>query len=594
MRRIPVVKNGNDKRLENCNQVSELFENFIFSEKKFVVINIFNLNFAKWNDRWKNHGQMGDVDSSKCLNNQIHYQVRDSSSNVSSSMTMAANSSNHSVKPKSNTNSNVVRNSALHESPNLNEISINTHNNSNSINRQGNHNLLNLANRIVTISTSHNIIPNHRSVSIVSQSNNGTAMNTADMSIMSTNLQMERHDQNQQHLQIDNHQEHQQCPTTNLVNSTRMNTSTTTPPLVLNLSQVRADGKMSGHFFETKPCFQIQNPNGSLLILNGQQQPLVCQTQYMKGKSDKEQIIKSEMVCQKLLTNPMAPKDDVQGSSMSNAKNQSMNTGSSGLAGKSDKKSENTSKDSESLSYFNETLDLSQEDIQKTLSANMPLSNHNADETMNSDINPMDFMDNVCVGNTPSVHDDDVFVNLDAFDMLVEFPDLELDGKNNLADSAIDSASINCDKLVANVHETKNSSNAELFDITDYSPEWAYPDGGVKILITGPWNVNCSYTVLFDSFPVPTTIVQSGVLRCFCPAHDVGYVTLQVACEGYVISNSVIFEYKSQPKVDVLCEGTNDGLYKFNLLHRLEALDTKMHIKSSLKELVRFYFINFS
>uniref|UniRef100_A0A6B2E5P1 Putative calmodulin-binding transcription activator isoform f n=1 Tax=Phlebotomus kandelakii TaxID=1109342 RepID=A0A6B2E5P1_9DIPT len=516
MRRLTAVKNANDKRLDNCNQ---------------------------WNDRWKNHGQLSEMDTTKCLNNPIHYQVRETATNVSTAMSMPGN---HSMKPKSNTNSNIVRNSALHESPNLNEISINTHNNSNSINRQGNHNLLNLANRIVTI-TSHNTIPNHRSVSIVSQSNNNSTLN-ADMSVMSTSMQMERQEQ---HLQME--QGHHAA--TSLVNSTRMsvNTSTATPPLVLNLSQ-------------------IQNPNGSLLILNGQQQPLVCQTQYLKGKADKTEV-KSEMVCQKLLSSPMAPKEEI---TVSSVKHQLMNTSQ-----KRDKKSHE--KDSDSLSYFNQTLDLSQEDIQKTLSANMPLSNHNADETMNSDINPMDFIDNVCV-NPPSVHDDDVFVNLDAFDMLVEFPDLELDGKHHLSDSTIDSA-INCDKLATEAHHEVKNSNSDLFDITDYSPEWAYPDGGVKILITGPWDINCSYTVLFDSFPVPTTIVQSGVLRCYCPAHDVGLVTLQVACDGYVISNSVIFEYKSQPKVDVLCEGTYDGLYKFNLLHRLEALDTKMHTKNNLKEL---------
>ena len=33
----------------------------------------------------------------------------------------------------------------------------------------------------------------------------------------------------------------------------------------------------------------------------------------------------------------------------------------------------------------------------------------------------------------------------------------------------------------------------------------------------------------------------------FITAHEVGLVTLQVACEGFVISNSVIFEYKKPP-----------------------------------------------
>ena len=61
-------------------------------------------------------------------------------------------------------------------------------------------------------------------------------------------------------------------------------------------------------------------------------------------------------------------------------------------------------------------------------------------------------------------------------------------------------------------------------NITDYSPEWAYPEGGVKVLVTGPWYSTTSpYTVLFDTCPVPTTLVQSGVLRCYCPGNDVLY-----------------------------------------------------------------------
>lgn len=145
--------------------------------------------------------------------------------------------------------------------------------------------------------------------------------------------------------------------------------------------------------------------------------------------------------------------------------------------------------------------------------------------------------------------------------------------------------------------------------ITDYSPEWAYPEGGVKVLVTGPWYSSTSrYTVLFDSFPVPTMLVQSGVLRCFCPgttqnyssipsmsctpqnvwiffsAHEVGLATVQVACEGFVISNSVMFEYKrpphddsmklKEPKLEV-----NENLLKFTLLQRLEAVDGCLHIK---------------
>lgn len=282
----------------------------------------------------------------------------------------------------------------------------------------------------------------------------------------------------------------------------------------------------------------------------------------------------------------------------------------------------------DALPFFHETLELSHEDIQKTLSANMPLGrssettagNTNIDPidtdadditVINGEINPMDFIDNVTGGvDVPSVHDDDVFVNLDAFDMFVEFPDLDLDAKSALLQSNSDM------DIVHDVHHfhergeqthamapteqsratiqpiTQSHASNELYDITDYSPEWAYPEGGIKVLVTGPWDVNSNYTVLFDSFPVPTTVVQTGVLRCYCPSHEVGLATLQVACDGYVISNSCIFEYKSPANaesgaasdgttnVSASGSGNNDNLYKLNLYNRLECIDERLQIKT--------------
>lgn len=208
------------------------------------------------------------------------------------------------------------------------------------------------------------------------------------------------------------------------------------------------------------------------------------------------------------------------------------------------------------------------------------------------------------LGDGPSVNEDDVFVNLDAFDMFVEFPELELDAKTNFLHSNDDQSSAviaqtqsNTDKQIPETNngnstvllnnDNNNDSNNEAYNITDYSPEWAYPEGGVKVLVTGPWDPNSNYTVLFDAFPVPTTIVQSGVLRCYCPAHEVGLATLQVACDGYVISNSVIFEYKSPPNVEASCEGmANDSLYKLSLYNRLESIDGRMQIKSEPKDQV--------
>ncbi|KAK4875873.1 hypothetical protein RN001_012295 [Aquatica leii] len=229
-------------------------------------------------------------------------------------------------------------------------------------------------------------------------------------------------------------------------------------------------------------------------------------------------------------------------------------------------------------SFFNETLDLSQEDIQKTLSANMPLcsseleahQNHNTETTnrnriinnkrdhqsqqqshgISPDMNPMDFINSCDVVVSPThVVDDDVFVNLDAFDMLGEFPDLEgLDsGHTGLLD-VNPSENENSGKTHVNMMQTQTSMQMDgTAKITDYSPEWAYPESVI--------------------------------------AHEAGLATLQVACNGCVISNSVIFEYKLPPREEQVpapepkVERSNDNLLKFTLLQRLEAMDDRLQIK---------------
>ena len=35
--------------------------------------------------------------------------------------------------------------------------------------------------------------------------------------------------------------------------------------------------------------------------------------------------------------------------------------------------------------------------------------------------------------------------------------------------------------------------------------------------MTGPWNSGHNYQVLVDGLPVPSTLIQEGVLRCICP-----------------------------------------------------------------------------
>ncbi|XP_029083112.1 calmodulin-binding transcription activator 1 isoform X4 [Monodon monoceros] len=118
--------------------------------------------------------------------------------------------------------------------------------------------------------------------------------------------------------------------------------------------------------------------------------------------------------------------------------------------------------------------------------------------------------------------------------------------------------------------------------VTDYSPEWSYPEGGVKVLITGPWQeASNNYSCLFDQISVPASLIQPGVLRCYCPAHDTGLVTLQVAFNNQIISNSAVFEYKARalptlpsPQHDWL--SLDDNQFRMSILERLEQMERRM------------------
>lgn len=75
----------------------------------------------------------------------------------------------------------------------------------------------------------------------------------------------------------------------------------------------------------------------------------------------------------------------------------------------------------------------------------------------------------------------------------------------------------------------------------------------LQVLVAGPWTGGSnsqSYSVLFDAEPVEACLVQPGVLRCRCPAHAPGIASLQVACDGFVVSDSVAFEYRRAPTTE--------------------------------------------
>ncbi|XP_072114618.1 calmodulin-binding transcription activator 2-like isoform X3 [Mobula birostris] len=119
--------------------------------------------------------------------------------------------------------------------------------------------------------------------------------------------------------------------------------------------------------------------------------------------------------------------------------------------------------------------------------------------------------------------------------------------------------------------------------ITDFSPEWSYPEGGVKVLITGQWGDGADgYSCVFDHITVPAALIQSGVLRCYCPAHEAGVVKLHVTREKPpLVSNTVMFEYRARnslalPSSQLDWLSLDDNQFRMSILERLEQMEKRM------------------
>ncbi|XP_076850645.1 LOW QUALITY PROTEIN: calmodulin-binding transcription activator 2-like, partial [Brachyhypopomus gauderio] len=121
-----------------------------------------------------------------------------------------------------------------------------------------------------------------------------------------------------------------------------------------------------------------------------------------------------------------------------------------------------------------------------------------------------------------------------------------------------------------------------LTSITDFSPEWSYPEGGVKVLITGPWSEeSVRYSCVFDQSSVPATLIQAGVLRCYCPAHEAGVVALRVMKGLDAVSSSVLFEYRARnatslPSSQLDWLSLDDNQFRMSILERLEQMERRM------------------
>lgn len=151
-------------------------------------------------------------------------------------------------------------------------------------------------------------------------------------------------------------------------------------------------------------------------------------------------------------------------------------------------------------------------------------------------------------------------------------------------------------RAVNSHHPVESPSTIAM--ITDFCPDWAYSEGHTKMLVTGPWHSHSgTYTVLMDGRVIATTLVQPGVLRCFVPEHRPGLVPLQVSCDGRIVSNTVIFEYKEKQRSSVAISSNIDQVKDWfsisetrlqqQLIDKLDALEeclTKVPESQSLSQ----------
>ncbi|XP_074653866.1 calmodulin-binding transcription activator 2-like [Tubulanus polymorphus] len=217
-------------------------------------------------------------------------------------------------------------------------------------------------------------------------------------------------------------------------------------------------------------------------------------------------------------------------------------------------------------------LQLTHDDIQDALSASLPEITSSNHSIANMDGLESSAPSGAVTTNASNIGD----LNIDAFDYFLDLEDLDA-----IEPDLLPTATDNNDHAGQQTHlsDSDKKNQAGIANITDYSPDWSYPEGGTKVLITGPWYSTTSpYTCVFDGVSVPATLVQSGVLRCVCPAHAPGIVTFQVACEGYVISNACSFEYRiherTKPSADKKAWVISDDKeFKLALLDKLSEIE---------------------
>ncbi|KAJ6916966.1 calmodulin-binding transcription activator 3-like isoform X2 [Populus alba x Populus x berolinensis] len=139
-------------------------------------------------------------------------------------------------------------------------------------------------------------------------------------------------------------------------------------------------------------------------------------------------------------------------------------------------------------------------------------------------------------------------------------------------------------------------SQDQLFSIIDFSPNWAYADTEIKVLIMGRFlkgreaAENCQWSIMFGEVEVPAEVIADGVLRCNTPLHKAGRIPFYVTCSNRVACSEVReFEYLSHTQditYNYSDSVTEDLNMRFGKLLSLSSVSPSKYDSSSVDEIL--------
>ncbi|XP_050388152.1 calmodulin-binding transcription activator 3-like [Argentina anserina] len=89
-----------------------------------------------------------------------------------------------------------------------------------------------------------------------------------------------------------------------------------------------------------------------------------------------------------------------------------------------------------------------------------------------------------------------------------------------------------------------------LFNIIDFSPNWAYESSETKVVVVGRFLKSqelesFKWSCMFREVEVPAEVLADGVLRCYTPTHRAARIPFYVTCSNRLAcSEKRIFEYR--------------------------------------------------